>query len=554
MIIYDYMYSLLHSPSVAQNLLVFAITIALGLTIGRIRLGNVSVGVAGVLFAGILIAQLGLHVNPEILDFMREFSLIIFVYTIGVQVGPRFFINFKQQGFLLNSLAIAAVALSVFIAFLAFKFGNLSVGATAGILAGGVTNTPSLGAMQQILANQTDNAVAMSTLAYAVSYPMGIMGIIITLMVLRTLGKINIQEQAQTYTQEHSSQVIGLNLTIENTNIDGIRISQLPDFNESQIVISRLMHKDHIIIPHHDTMLHVGDTLRAVGPKENMHKLQLLLGKPAPIALEEMESSITGRRVIITRRDIVGKTIQELQLRSKFDVTATRISHDDYELPAAANTIVYYGDALWIVGEPEAIDRFAKHVGDSANELNHPFILPLFFGIILGLIIGQIPIQLPGLPSPIKIGLAGGPLLVAILLSRLGRFGHVIWYMPTGANLLMRKFGISMFLAAVSLKSGANFVQTVMSPQGMQWFLWGAAITVIPVIIIGTIALWRVKLNYLSVSGLLAGILTNPPALAFANSLANCSAQSSAYSTVYPVVMMLRIISAQILIIAISYR
>jgi putative transport protein len=298
--------------------------------------------------------------------------------------------------------------------------------------------------------------------------------------------------------------------------------------------------------------LHLGDTIRAVGPKKNIEKLCLLLGSTSSIALEQIESDITGRRMIITNQKAVGKTVQDLNLHQSFRVTATRISHDDIELPASNNTILYYGDSIWVVGEHEDLDKFSKFIGDSPNALNHPFILPVFIGMLLGIIVGQIPIYLPGLPSPIKIGLAGGPLLVAILASRLGRFGHVVWYLPTSANLVMRKFGISLFLACVGLKSGAHFIETVMTAQGAIWFLWGCAITIIPLILVGVYALWKMKLNYLTVCGLLAGSLTDPPALVFANNLAHSNAQSVAYSTIYPMVMILRIVSIQILVIVVS--
>ncbi len=552
MMIINFLSDLATKPSAAQNLIAIAVTISLGLTIGRIRIGQISLGVAGVLFAGIGLSQLGLHANPEVLDFIREFGLIIFVYTIGVQVGPRFLNNFRNQGLLLNGLAISAILLSVLIAFCAYKFGGIQLGATAGILSGGTTNTPSLGAAQAILIQQNEAAVSMSTLAYAVSYPLGIFGIIITMLLLKTFGKVDINNQAATYAKEHSTQVIGMNITVDNKSLDGVPLNQLPSYKDTNIIFSRLLHKNEVVIPLSNTLIHLGDTIRAVGTKDNIHNLQILIGAESNIQLQELKSDIAGRRVLITHQKIVGKTIQDLRLRDHFNVTATRISHDDYELPATPNTIIYYGDSLWIIGEPESIENFSKYVGDSPHALNHPFILPIFTGMLLGIIVGQIPIPLPGIPSPIKIGLAGGPLLVAIFASRLGRLGHVIWYMPTSANFVMRKFGISMFLAAVSLKCGGNFIATVMSPDGLNWFLWGAAITILPLLIVGSFALWRMKLNYLTICGMLAGSLTDPPALAFANSLSNCNAQSVAYSTIYPVVMILRIISAQILIIIIS--
>lgn len=544
--------NLLHLSPTATNLVAISMTIALGVTIGRLKIGQVSIGVAGVLFAGIFLAHFGLKGSPEILDFIREFGLIIFVYTIGVQVGPRFFGNFKQNGVKLNLLAILIISLSLAIAFLASYFGKLPIGAVVGVLSGATTNTPSLGAAQQILSQNGPEAVDLSTIAYAITYPMGIFGIIISMLVLKALMKINIPNQVQSYAKENSTQVIGLNILIENKNMDNFRISDIPDYKDNDIVFSRLLHKDEVVLAHADTIIHLGDTIRAVGPKENVEKLCLLLGSPSSVALEQLDGDIQGQRMVITNQNAVGKTIKELNLRQSFRITATRIGHDNIDLPATNQTILYYGDSIWVVGEAEHLEKFAKFIGNSQSALNHPFVLPVFLGMLLGVIVGQIPIFIPGLPSPVKIGLAGGPLLVAILASRLGRFGHIVWYLPTSANLLMRKFGISLFLACVGLKSGAHFVETVMTTQGMIWFAWGCVVTIVPLLIVGTIALWKMRLNYLTVCGLLAGSLTDPPALVFANGLAASNAQAVAYSTIYPLVMILRIITIQILVIVIS--
>ncbi len=548
----QFLTDLFTQPSVAHNLIVIALTIALGLTIGRIQIGKIPVSVTGVLFAGILLSQLGFNAPAEIIDFVRDFGLIIFVYTIGVQVGPRFFTNMKSNGISLNILAATIVFIGTAIAWATYQFG-LNSGTIVGLFTGATSNTPSLGAAQQMLATQSEELVNISTLAYAVSFPFGIVGVILTMLLIKWIGRVDIQKEAEQYNHANSAHVIGLNLSVENKNLNGITISQIPDLMESQIVISRLMHDNKIIVPHSNTIIHTGDVIRAVGPKESMLKLQLLMGSPSNIALENIESDITGRRVIVTRREIVGKTISELQLRQRFGITATRISHDDYELPASGQTIIYYGDSLWIVGEPEDIEKFATYVGDSEKALNHPFILPIFSGLVLGVIVGQIPITLPGFPSAVKIGTAGGPLLIALIASRFGRFGHVVWYMPTGANLLMRKFGISLFLAAVGLKSGSNFFGTVMSMQGLTWLGIGAAITLIPTMAVGLWAYFRMRMNFLTVCGLLSGSTTNPPALAFANSLTNCSAQSVTYSTVYPLTMILRIICGQLLVILLTH-
>lgn len=539
------------SPT-AVNLIAIALTIMLGLTLGRLRFGQISIGVAGVLFAGIFLSQLGLKASPEILEFVREFGLIIFVYTIGVQVGPSFLSNFKQNGLQLNILALAIVGLGVVMAFVAHYAGGLPVGAVVGVLSGATTNTPSLGAAQQILSQNNPDAVNLSTISYAIAYPMGIFGIIITMLILKKVGKIDIAKEANAWAQENSSHLVRMDIMLENKNIEGIQLAESFDFNENQIIVSRLMHKNEVILPQGNTVLHLKDIIRAVGPRKNIEKLCRLMGSKSDIPLEEIDSDITGRWMVITNIQAVGKTIEDLELRQSFKVTATRISHDNIELPASAETILYYGDSILVVGESDDLDGFSKYIGNSPKALNHPFILPLFFGMFLGVLVGQIPIYLPGLPSPIKIGLAGGPLLVAILASRLGRFGHVVWYLPTSANHLMRKFGISLFLACVGLKSGAHFIETVMTAQGMIWFIWGCAITIVPLMIVGTYALLKMKINYLTLTGLLAGSLTDPPALVFANNLAQSNAQSVTYSTVYPMVMIARIVTIQIVVIIIS--
>lgn len=548
----DKLFEFLHLTPTAINLIAIACTIMVGLTIGRIRFGQISIGVAGVLFAGIFLSQMGLKASPEILDFIREFGLIIFVYTIGVQVGPSFLSNFKQNGLKLNILALSIVGLGVVMAFVAHYAGGLTTGAVVGVLSGATTNTPSLGAAQQILSQNNPDAVNLSTISYAIAYPMGIFGIIITMLILKKTGKIDIAKETQAWAQENSSHLVRMDIMLENKNIEGIQLEESFDFNENQIIVSRLMHKNEVILPQGNTVLHLNDVIRAVGPRNNIEKLCRLMGSKSTVHLEDIDSDITGRWMVITNIQAVGKTIEDLELRQSFKVTATRISHDNMELPASAETILYYGDSILVVGESDDLDAFSKYIGNSPKALNHPFILPLFFGMFLGVLVGQIPIYLPGLPSPIKIGLAGGPLLVAILASRLGRFGHVVWYLPTSANHLMRKFGISLFLACVGLKSGAHFIETVMTAQGMIWFMWGCAITIVPLMIVGTYAYFKLKINYLTLTGLLAGSLTDPPALVFANNLASSNAQSVAYSTVYPMVMIARIVTIQIVVIIIS--
>lgn len=542
--------SLDFSPGIL-NLLGIALTIVLGLTLGRLQLGQISIGVAGVLFAGIFLSQIGLKVSPEVLEFVRDFGLIIFVFTIGVQVGPRFFDNLRQNGLKLNLLAVSIILLGIALAFAAYHFGGFPTGSTVGVLAGAVTNTASLGAAQEILHSNVA-AVNLSTIAYAVAYPMGIMGNIFAMIILKSLKKIDIARERQTYEEENSSPIIAVNILIENKDLAGREIGKIRDFSRSPIIFSRILHGKQVALVHTHTILHTGDVIRAIGPKKNIDRLCAFLGSESSTRLENIPSDFAVRRMVITNRKAVGKTIQELKLRQSFRVTATRISHDNFELPATNQTILYYGDSIVVIGELEDIEKFAKFIGDSPEALNHPFILPVFVGMFLGILVGQIPIQVPGLPAPVKIGLAGGPLVVSILASRLGRFGNVIWYMPVHTNLLMRKFGICLFLACVGLKSGASFIQTVLTFQGLTWFLWGTAITMAPLILVGAYALFKMKLNYLTVCGLMAGSVTGPTALLFATGLARSNAQTVAYSTVYPVVIILRVVSIQILTAALS--
>lgn len=546
---------LLFGHSIAHTVLVISAVIALGVSIGHIRLFGISLGIGGVLFSGLAFGHFGLAVNPEILEFAREFGLILFVYTIGMQVGPSFFASFRKQGLKLNMLAAGVVLLGVTVALGLHYFAGLPIAVVVGLLSGAVTNTPGLGAAQQALRERLPDMLdssEVSGMAYAVAYPFGIIGIILSMIAMRLIFRISPQKEAEKYEQEQSPATAvpeNYNIVVSNQRLAGLEVRQLASMVQAEFVISRLMHGDQVIVPSAETKLQVGDVLHVVCSKENADKLAVVVGEITKIDVRKVASGLTSRSILITRSNAVGKTIRELDLMDQYGVAITRINRAGIQLVAKAGTELNFGDRVTVVGDEPSILKVAAELGDSMKQLNHPNILPVFIGIILGVILGSLPIQVPGVPAPVKLGLAGGPLLVAILLSRFARVGPVVWYLPQSANLMLREVGITLFLASVGLKSGGRFIETLMHGDGMMWMALAALITVIPLIIIGLIARIVYKLNYMSLCGLLSGSMTDPPALSFANQIAASDAPSVTYASVYALVMFLRILTAQAIVL-----
>ena len=551
----DSIVQLFTADSVAHAVLIFSLVIAVGLGLGSIRICGINLGVAGVLFAGLVFGHYGVTINEQVLEFTREFGLILFVYTIGMQVGPGFFSSLKHNGLSLNLMAAFIVVLGAVITILVSHFSNIPLPAAVGLFSGATTNTPSLAAAQQALKeipSITAEASKMPGLGYAVAYPFGIIGIILTMVMTRLIFKINPQKEAQEDQQRQAKNMVVLgsvDLKVENPNLNGLTIKNIPSLKETGMIISRVMHAGQVQVALPSTKVHIGDILHAVGPKEKLGELQVIVGSKVDVDLREVKSKITVRRVIVTKQEVAGKSIVEMDVTNRYGVTITRVSRSEIEFPVTADMELNFADTLVVVGEETAIQKFASDMGDSPRQLDHPQLIPVFVGIVLGVILGSWPIHLPGIPAAVKLGLAGGPLIVAIVLSRIGRIGRLIWYMPMSANFMLREFGIALFLACVGLRSGDQFVKTLLDGNGFYWMGAAVLITLVPIFIIAGFARIKYRMNYMSLCGLLAGSMTDPPALAFANQMAAGSAPSIAYATVYPLVMLLRVISVQILIL-----
>jgi len=526
-----------------------------GMALGSLKFRGVGLGTAGVLFAGILVGHFGNAVDHHTLDFVKEFGLILFVFTIGLQLGPGFFAALRQQGMKLNALAAAIVILGAAGAPLAGWLAGFDPAAVLGIFSGASTNTPSLGAGTQTLGTLPGIApdrLTLPALAYAVTYPTAIVGIIGTLLLLKLIFRIDPAREAEEFAAKHRRQVEPLErrtLIVTNPNLDGVRLDAIPGRLESRVTLSRVRHGGETHAATDATVLHNGDRLAVVGARAGLDQFERVIGRRSDEDLVLAKSSITFRRVVVTDRAVLGKTIAELNLDDRFGVAVTRVTRADLEMSAVPGLRLQFGDQVQIVGTPADLDKAASAVGNSLKELNETHFIPFFIGIVLGVALGTLPIAFPGLPQPIKLGLAGGPLIVALILGRMGRIGRQVWHMPVNTNLAFREFGIALFFAAVGLGAGAKFFATVFSATGIAWLLAGACVTVLPLLLMGILARAVLKLNFMDVSGLIAGSMTDPPALAFASNIADSDAPTVAYATVYPLTTLLRILSAQVLAI-----
>ena len=541
--------------STAHTVLILSAVITLGVLLGHIKIFGISLGIAGVLFAGLLFGHFHLTVEQEILEFAREFGLILFVYTIGMQVGPSFFASFRKQGLKLNLLAASIVLIGVLIAVILYYVADLPLAAVVGLLSGAVTNTPGLGAAQQALRETMPDLAGtgeMSGMAYAVAYPFGILGIIFTMILIRVVLRIKPLEEAAKFEQDQSPKgeiPHNYNIQVTNARLTGVEVRRVAALVQAEFVISRLLRGEQVMVPKADTQLAQGDILHVVCTRENAEKLAIVVGDVSAMDVRQVPSSLSARNILITHNDVVGKSIRELDLMNRFGVAITRLHRAGIELVARATMTINFGDRVTVVGDESSIKQVVAELGDSMKQLNLPNILPVFIGIIIGVILGSIPLQIPGVPAPVKLGLAGGPLLVAILLSRYARIGPVVWYLPQSANLVLREVGITLFLACVGLKSGGKFVETLLHGDGLYWMMLATLITAVPILIVGFIARIVMKLNYMSICGLLSGSMTDPPALSFANQIAASDAPAITYASVYALVMFLRILTAQAIVL-----
>ncbi len=557
---------LFNTTSVAHTVILYAFVIAAGVFLGKIKVFGVSLGVTFVLFVGLLAGHFGFVAEKNILHFVQEFGLILFVYSIGLQVGPSFFSSFKKGGMRLNMLAVGIVALNI-VVMLSIYFLNsdkIELPMMVGILSGAVTNTPGLGAAQQTLAQiSADSTLAGGSgaaevpdiaMGYAAAYPLGVIGIILTMLVIRAIFKIKLdKENKQIEEENENSQLVPHIVTykVENQLIAGKTLEELSKLIDRNFVISRIKKGEEVVIPKGETVIEPGDLLLTVLSQQDEQALQAFIGTPVEMDWEATHAPVVSRRIVITKSEFNGRTIGSLRLRMGYGLNATRLNRAGVDLLATPNLSLQIGDRLTVVGKLEDINRLAEKLGNSLKRLNEPNMITLFVGIFLGIILGSIPLAIPGMSAPMKLGLAGGPLIVAILIGRFGHKIHLVTYTSTSASLMLREIGICLFLASVGISAGGAFVKTLAS-DGLVWVLWGFLITVIPLLIIGSIARGVYKINYGTIAGLLSGACTDPPALAYANKTVGNDAPSVAYSTVYPLTMFLRILSAQLLILAFS--
>jgi putative transport protein len=550
--------SITGADAVAHAVLVLALVVAAGLALGSIRVRGVGLGSAGVLFAGIAMGHLGLRIDRAILEFVREFGLILFVFTIGLQLGPGFFAALRRQGLQLNLLAAAVVGLGSLITLLAARLLGLDPFAALGLLAGATTNTPSLAAAQQALATLpgiSGQQVARLALSYAAAYPIAIGGIIGSLVALRSLFRIDPVQEAERFRagqQQGVEALVRMNLVVENPNLDGLALGGVPERRETGVVVSRIRRagEREVHTATEETVLRQGDVILAVGTAASLEQFRRVVGRQADVDLTREPGNVTSRRIIVTRKAVVGKSLKELGLAPLYGVTVTRVTRADLEVTAVQDLRLQFGDVLQAVGSMDGLERAAVALGNSLRALGETHFAPIFLGIALGVLLGVRPFALPGVPVPVRLGLAGGPLLVAILVGRLGRVGPLLWYMPVESNLAFREMGISLFLACIGLRAGEQFFATVFSDVGMLWLVAGLGITVLPLLAVGVFARAVLGLDFMTLGGLLAGSVTDPPALAFAGSMARSDAPALAYATVYPLTMLLRILIAQVLAMA----
>lgn len=541
----------LFSPhSAAHTVFVMMVVAAAGLAIGNIKVFGINLGIAGVLFSGILFGHFGFDTDHDTLEFLRDFGLILFVYSIGTQVGPGFFSSFRREGIKLNLMAAAVVLGGVAVTIAVAKLAGYDIPTAVGMYSGAVTNTPSLAAAQQTLEAIKPEAVNATSVGYALAYPGAIMGIILTMLLLRTVFRRQAEADMGAPDEHKSgSEIANLSVKVENRNLDGLKVKDIPAIDEIGVVVSRIYHDGTLAVAHDDTVVRAGDTLLAVGREEAVRKFMLVVGAKSDVDLKKLPSRIIHSRVIVTRREVIGKTLEEAGLEAQYDVAATRVARADVEFLVSDSYVLHFADNLVLVGEEGSVARAAAFLGNSVKDLNHPQLIPAFIGIAAGVVLGSIPIAIPGLSAPVKLGLAGGPLIMAIILSYVQHIGPLNWYLPPAGNLMLRELGIVLFLACVGLKAGGTFFETLLHGGGFYIMLFAFLITVLPIIAAGVFAKARLGVNYLSLCGALAGSMTDPPALAFANAMAPSNRAAMAYATVYPLVMILRVISAQLLVL-----
>lgn len=554
----NWLQDLLTNPnSIAHIVALYAFVIAAGVLLGKIKFFGISLGVTFVLFVGILAGHFGFTGNPAILSFVQDFGLILFVFCIGLQVGPSFFSSFKRGGITLNLLAVGIVFLNIAVALILYFAlqGRVDIPMMVGILCGAVTNTPGLGAANEAL-QQLHYQGPEIAMGYACAYPLGVMGIILSMIIIRYICRVDVQRDSDEIQKEEEAnphmKPYTISLKVQNEALSGKTLSQVQNFLARDFVCTRIIQDGHMITPNANTVLRLGDRMFLVCAEDDLEAIMAFIGPKIEQdwdATNQQDKPMVSRRILVTQPNINGKTLGELHFSSMYGVNVTRVNRSGMDLFAARQLRLQVGDRVMVVGPQDAIERVANLLGNQLRRLDHPNIVTIFVGILCGILFGSLPIAIPGMPTPVKLGLAGGPLIISILI---GRFGHkvkLVTYTTMSANLMLREVGLVLFLASVGIKAGENFVQMVVEGDGVLYVGLGFLITFIPLVITGIVARWHHRVNYFTLMGLIAGSNTDPPALAYANQIAGNDAPAVGYSTVYPLTMFLRILTAQLLIL-----
>ena len=546
------------NDSVAHIVLLYAVVISIGVYLGKIKIAGVSLGVTFVLFAGILAGHIGFTAPTSILTFMQDFGLILFVFMIGMQVGPGFFESFGTQGIKLNGLAAAAIVLNVLVMFVCYYiFFDTNDSSTlpmmVGTLYGAVTNTPGLGAANEALGTVFGQNAPQIASAYACAYPLGVLGIIGAIILIRYICGVKLEKEEERLKALEETNTAKkpykMHLEVTNHYLEGKTLLQVREFLNRDLVVSRIMHDGELTIPNKDTVFHVGDKMLIVCAEADHEAIVAFIGPVCDIDFEQQDQPMVSKGVLITNPKINGKTLASMHFSSVHGVNVTRVRRHGIDLFASAGLPLQVGDKIRVVGPEDAVNRVANRMGNSSRKLDAPNIATIFVGIFLGLIFGSFPLAIPGMPVPVKLGLAGGPLIIAILIGRYGYKIHLVTYSTTSANMMLREIGLVLFLASVGIKAGAGFIQTVVEGDGLLYVLTGFLITIIPILIVGPIARLKFKFNYFTLAGMIAGTYTDPPALAYSNRICSKEAPALGYSTVYPLAMFLRIFTAQIIVL-----
>ena len=546
------------TDSIAHIVLLYAIVISLGVYLGKIKVGGISLGVTFVLFSGIAAGQIGFTAPPNVISFVQEFGLILFVFMIGLQVGPGFFESFKRGGITLNVLSTTIVLLNIIVMFACYyiffdtnDINNLPM--MIGTLYGAVTNTPGLGAANEALTSVFKTDVPQIASAYACAYPLGVVGIIGAMIAIKYICRIKLEKEEyklkRAEEEDDSVKPHFMTVKVENSYLEGKTLMQVHDLLNRDFVCSRILHEGHVSIPSRKTLFHIGDQIFIVCAENDAEAIIAFIGPTINVDWEKQDIPLVSKRILVTKSSINGKTLGKMHFSRVYGVNVTRITRQGMDLFASPSLPLQIGDRIMVVGPEDAVNRVETVMGNSIKRLNAPNIATIFIGIIIGILFGSIPIALPYIPVPLKLGIAGGPLIIAILIGRYGYKVHLVTYTTTSANMMLREIGLVLFLASVGIKAGDGFFENVIQGDGLKFVYTGFLITIIPLLIVGITARWRYRFNYFTIIGMLAGACTDPPALAYANSVCSKEAPSIGYSTVYPLTMFLRIFTAQLIVL-----